>query len=284
MISQNYEQKYKQSVVEFFNGRTTYDNEHTIRRALPLLAMVSLQAGHRVLDMATGTGIIAIASAQAVGTNGHVVGVDFSSGMLKQAEEKIVDLGLQNIELIEADADYLQFENESFDVVFCSSAIVYLRDIAAVLKNWYRWLKPGGTVAFSGWSEQSYPAPWIIEACAQQNISIQNINEPTGTAEKCRMLLGAAGFQSVDVQSQQMGKYRTIEQLGGWDGSWFHPEENPLLRLTREQRQSLLTNYRRILTQKITQQGIWCESLAFFVAGHKLQQGQEKRFMLPPVT
>lgn len=61
--------------------------------------------------MATGTGIIAIAAAQIVGSEGKVIGVDFSSGMLEQARQKIEALGLPNIELVEADAEYIDFND-----------------------------------------------------------------------------------------------------------------------------------------------------------------------------
>ena len=93
MDSLNYEQYYKNTVIDFFDGRTTYDNEHTIKRALPLLSLASLKPGQQVLDIATGTGIIAIASSQLVGSTGKVVGVDFSAGMLNQAQQKIKELG-----------------------------------------------------------------------------------------------------------------------------------------------------------------------------------------------
>lgn len=101
-----------------------------------------------MLDVATGTGIIAIAAAQAVGREGQVIGVYFSGGMLGQAQQKIQELGLQNVKLIEADAETVKFEDESFDVILCSSAIVYFKDIQATLQNWYYWLKIGGILDF----------------------------------------------------------------------------------------------------------------------------------------
>ncbi|WP_238361066.1 class I SAM-dependent methyltransferase [Iningainema tapete] len=143
MPNSQYEQQYKTEVINFFNSRTTYDNDYTIRRALPLLELIQLEKGQKVLDMATGTGIIAIAAAQIVGGKGKVIGVDFSAGMLEQARQKIEVLGLQNIELIEADAEYIDFNDESFDVIFCSTAIVYFRDIPATLSTWYRYLRKG---------------------------------------------------------------------------------------------------------------------------------------------
>jgi protein-L-isoaspartate(D-aspartate) O-methyltransferase len=112
MINQ-YEQQYKREVIDFFNSRTSYDNEYTIQRSLPLLELIPFQAGQKVLDLATGTGIIAIAAGISVGTEGEVIAVDFSSGMLTQAQKKIDELGLQNIQLVEADAEYIDFDTDS---------------------------------------------------------------------------------------------------------------------------------------------------------------------------
>ncbi len=93
--------------------RTNYDNDLTVCRAIPLVELAQLQKGQTVLDVATGTGIVAIAAANIVGTKGKVVGVDISSGMLSQARRKIEAAGIQNIKLIETDADYLNFGDQS---------------------------------------------------------------------------------------------------------------------------------------------------------------------------
>ncbi len=116
---------YKQKVKEFFDRRIDYDREgdRHPREAKLLLESVQLRQGQKVLDIATGTGLIAIPAAQKVGREGYVVGVDFSSGMLHQARQKIEAAKLSNIELIEADADSIAFLDRSFDVIFCCSAI-----------------------------------------------------------------------------------------------------------------------------------------------------------------
>ncbi len=79
MDNNEYEQQYKKEVIGFFNSRTSYDNDYTIRRAIPLLKLIQLQEGQTILDLATGTGIIAIAAAQIIGYSGKVIAVDFSS-------------------------------------------------------------------------------------------------------------------------------------------------------------------------------------------------------------
>ena len=269
MPSSEYETQYKQTVIDFFNGRTSYDNDYTIRRSLPILDSIELQLGQRVLDIATGTGIIAIAAARAVGREGQVVAVDFSSGMLYQAQQKIRELGLQNVKLIEADAEYVSFDDESFDVILCSSAIVYFKNIQATLQNWYRWLKNGGTVGFSSCSNQSCEAPRIAEVASQHGITVPNINEPTGTPERCRQLLEEAGFQDIEVKAQQMGFYQSVEQAKKWNGGWFHPTENPLLNLTSEQLNRLIASYVEDIEAKATDRGVWYENMTFFTVGRK---------------
>ncbi|MCX7593150.1 MAG: methyltransferase domain-containing protein [Fischerella sp.] len=218
------------------------------------------------MDLATGTGIIAIAAAQIVGSQGKVIGVDFSSGMLEQAQRKIEELYLQNIELIEADAEYINFNDESFDVILCSAAIVYFTDIPAALR---KWLKKGGVIGFSCCSQESCEAPPILEVCAKYGISLTNINEPTGTPEKCHNLLRKIGFQDIKVNTQQFGFYRSLEQAREWNGGWFHPGENPLLQVSAEQMEKLKIEYRNQIEAMVTEQGVWYENMTIFVTGCK---------------
>jgi ubiquinone/menaquinone biosynthesis C-methylase UbiE len=269
MANSEYEQQYKRKVIDFFNSRTTYDNDYTIRRAVPLLDLVPFKKGEKVLDIATGTGIIAIAAAQAVGNEGKVIGIDFSAGMLNQAQQKINGLELTNVELIEADAEYIYFDDESFDIIICSTAIVYFKDIPAALKKWHRWLKKGGLLGFSSCSKESCEAPTIISTCAKYGIAIANINQPTGTSENCRNLLIEAEFQDIKITSQQFGFYRSLEQAREWNGGWFHPRENPLLNLPSEQIEKLKVEYSLKIEEKATNEGVWYENLTFFVTGCK---------------
>ena len=90
---------YKQQVIDFFNGRTAYDDEgrgHP-ENAQRLLDLVNTQPNQTVLDLCTGTGLIVIPVAKAVMPSGRVIGVDMSSGMLSQARTKIQVEGIKNI-------------------------------------------------------------------------------------------------------------------------------------------------------------------------------------------
>ncbi len=129
---------YKQQLKEFYGSRTTYDREEGTRHPLDakiLLEFVPLHSGQKILDVATGTGLVAIPAAKKVGSEGYVIGIDMTPGMLHQARQKITAKKLQNIELIEADAEDFNFSDSSFDVVFCCEAIVLFPDILAALQK-----------------------------------------------------------------------------------------------------------------------------------------------------
>ena len=107
--------EYKQQIVDFFNSRTDYDAEGDSHpnEAKKLLEFAPVKAGQTVLDLATGTGLVAIAAAEKVAPMGSVVGVDMSSGMLSQARKKISDRNITNLELIEADIEAVDFKPET---------------------------------------------------------------------------------------------------------------------------------------------------------------------------
>ncbi|NEP60105.1 MAG: methyltransferase domain-containing protein [Symploca sp. SIO2G7] len=262
--------EYKQQIQSFYDARTTYDNDFTHRRALPLIKLVQLQPGQQILDIATGTAIIAIAAAEIVGTQGRVIGVDFSPGMLAQARRKIAAARLQNLELIEADAETVTFEDASFDVIFCATAIVLLGDIPAAFRNWYRWLKPNGIVAFSSWSMTSFFTPIIVKVCAKYGFELPNLHKPLGTKEKCYTLLQEVGFRDIEIKTEQFGKYLSLEDAQNfWQGTWLNANGHPLLRLSDKQIEPLKAEFRAEIATLATDKGVWQEITTFFVTGKK---------------
>lgn len=271
MVNQVNINEYKQRVIADFNSRTNYDNNFRDRLANPLVQLAQLQSRQKILDVATGTGIVAIAAAQIVGDQGKVVGVDISRGMLSQAQRKIDAASLQNIELIEADADCLNFDDHSFDVIFCSSAIPWFSDIPGVLRSWYRFLKKAGLVAFSSFAEESYTTSVVYRAVAQRHgISMPNVNEILGTPEKCRQLLQVAGFEDIEIKQKQFGDYISLSDVE----SWWHTNlnnalGNPLLQVGEKVAQCK-AEYITQLKALATEQEIWNDITTFFVLARKV--------------
>jgi demethylmenaquinone methyltransferase / 2-methoxy-6-polyprenyl-1,4-benzoquinol methylase len=103
--------------------------------------MAVLAPGDSVLDVATGTGDLAIALAARVGPEGHVVGSDFSERMLELAREKAPALEFET-----ANALDLPYEDDSFDAATVGFGARNFSDLAGGLREMTRVVKPGGRV------------------------------------------------------------------------------------------------------------------------------------------
>lgn len=117
--------------------------------------------GDFVLDLCTGTGSVAMVLANYVGTNGLVVGLDFSQGMLSKAQKKVRKQKLKNINWIQAEASELPFKDNSFAAITCSHAFYELKgpQRKGVLGEIVRVAKPGGRFCMM---EHEVPKNFII--------------------------------------------------------------------------------------------------------------------------
>ncbi|WP_445630450.1 class I SAM-dependent methyltransferase [Nostoc sp. DSM 114167] len=266
---------YKQQLKEFYGSRTTYDYEEGTRHPLEakiLLEFVPLHSEQKILDVATGTGLVAIPAAQKVGSEGYVIGIDMTPGMLHQARLKIAAAKLQNIELIEADAEYLNFSDRSFDAVFCCEAIVLFPDILTILQKWYSFLKTGGYVAFTCPPETAYMASLQQRICARVlGESLPHILEPLGTPEKCRSLLNQAGFRDIEIKIEPSGRYRPLrDNKLSWTAININFKGNPLLsKLSPEKLNQLEVEYTTEIEKLATDRGLWIDTTKFFVRARK---------------
>lgn len=130
-----------------------------------LVAAARIAHGQRVLDLATGTGEPALTIARVVGNSGRVVGTDVSEGMIHVARENAQNAGLENITFAACDAERLPFEDASFDAVTSRMGVMFFIDVARVLAEVHRVLRPGGRAAFAAWG------PWsettMFSACLE---------------------------------------------------------------------------------------------------------------------
>lgn len=264
---------YKQQVINFFNRRTAYDAEgdNHPKEAQRLLEYVPLEFGQTVLDIATGTGLVAIAAARKVTPTGSVIGVDISSGMLKQAKEKILAEEINNLELIEADVESIDFNPEQFDVIFCCSALVYFSDIPAILAKCYDCLKPGGCFAFTTPDKKSHLAEIKVRVCRDLfGINLPHIIRPLWTREKCRSLLQQFGFRKIEIASHLYSKSKIGNNYGSVRiEEEFYPRGNPLSNLSQVQKELLQAKYTKAIAQLIAEEGVWRENYNLFVKAYK---------------
>ena len=112
-----------------------------------LLRQARVSTGQTVLDVATGTGLVAEAAAQVVGPSGSVIAVDVSRGMLAVAERRLAPL--HNVALKVMDAQALELPDVSVDTITCSLALMLFPDPARALGEMHRVVRPNGYVSIS---------------------------------------------------------------------------------------------------------------------------------------
>jgi demethylmenaquinone methyltransferase/2-methoxy-6-polyprenyl-1,4-benzoquinol methylase len=110
-----------------------------------LVEKVNARAGDLVLDVATGTGGVALALRDATGAD--VVGIDLTGRMLERAREKLDKRGEDGIRLVQGRAESLPFANDSFDSVSYTYLLRYVNDPTATLAELARVLRPGGVMS-----------------------------------------------------------------------------------------------------------------------------------------
>ncbi len=109
-----------------------------------------------ILDIATGTGDLAIELAKIPGT--EITGVDISEGMMKLGREKIKKKGLENrVVLEDGDAEALRFEADSFDTITAAFGVRNFENLSAGLLEMHRVLKPEGGVFILEFSTPKNP-------------------------------------------------------------------------------------------------------------------------------
>lgn len=116
------------------------------RKMVAALAVDGDGAGQEVLDVATGTADVALAIAQ-THPKAHVVGLDPSVGMLEVGHRKVEDLTMkERVELVEGDAQAMDFEDDRFVGACISFGIRNVPDRLKGLREMTRVVKPGGKV------------------------------------------------------------------------------------------------------------------------------------------
>jgi SAM-dependent methyltransferase len=124
----------------------------TVPQAAKLVNHARIRAEQKVLDVACGTGVVAITAAQ---RGARVTALDLTPQLLERARENAALAGLK-IDWREGDAESLPFEDAAFDVVVSQFGHMFAPRPDVAISEMLRVLKPGGTVAFSTWPPELY--------------------------------------------------------------------------------------------------------------------------------
>ncbi|HWZ63258.1 MAG TPA: bifunctional demethylmenaquinone methyltransferase/2-methoxy-6-polyprenyl-1,4-benzoquinol methylase UbiE [Steroidobacteraceae bacterium] len=109
------------------------------------LSLANLHAGQCALDVAGGSGDLALGLARQVGERGRVVLTDINAAMLARGRDRLIDAGCAgNLECVQANAERLPFADGSFDCITIGFGLRNVTDKPAALASMRRALKPGG--------------------------------------------------------------------------------------------------------------------------------------------
>ena len=225
----NTEQTKKEEVREMFDRiAPTYDLlNHTLSLNIDRLwrrrvvRLVRRFAPRRILDVATGTGDLAIAMARRIrGT--QVLGVDLSEGMLDIARRKVAEAGLDGrVVLDTGDAERLSVSDSAVDVATVAFGVRNFGDLDAGLRDIARTLREGGRIVILEFSTPRNPLarafygfwnrrvlPRVGGMVSRDRKAYEYLPESIGefpAPERFLEMMSRAGFRNCKARSQSFG-------------------------------------------------------------------------------
>ena len=191
---------------------------HRAWKAYTLL-VANLHEGDRALDIAGGTGDLALAFSKRVGQSGQVVHTDINEAMLRTGRDRLLDAGVALPTLV-CDAEKLPFASDYFDVVSVAFGLRNMTHKDVALAEMNRVLKPGGKLLVLEFSKVAPPLekiydwysfkllPKLGKLVAGDASSYQYLAESIRMhpgQEELKTLMKAAGFGHVDFHNMSGG-------------------------------------------------------------------------------
>ena len=260
----------KQAITSVFNlVAKKYDNP-SLRFfsscADRLVDYAKIKPTDKVLDIATGTGMVSIAIAQGLNHDNRVQAIDLSENMIHQAQENLKRTQRDNIDFHIMDAENLEFESNVFDVITCSYGLFFIPDMSAALKSWFRTLKPGGKLIFTSFAPSAFQP---LSDIFIKNLSEFGIEPPQprwlqlAEDELCKTILTENGFETPQVEQVQLGyhlakvdEWWEVVQSAGYRGLYEQ--------LAQEQRPEFESKHRKEIEKRKTNDGIWMDVMTLF--------------------
>ena len=179
--------------------------------------LMNLKSGETLLDVATGSGDLALKASEIINPSGHVVMCDINEKMLEEGRNRCLDSG-KIIPLLKADAESLPFKNDYFDKVSIGFGLRNVTNKISALKEFKRVIRPGGKALILEFSDMAPANPlkkiydWysyrVIPRLGELTAGtgspykylVESIREYPPPEEVSEMLL-SVGFCSVRYQS-----------------------------------------------------------------------------------
>ena len=206
-------------------------------------------AGKHVLDLATGTGVLASKLIDKVGPNGRITAIDMNIQMLEVAKKRCGNK-LTNIDFIACSAESIQIDSEEIDIVACQQGFQFFPDKSAATLEIYRVLKNKGQIFISTWCPVSECHFFgaiceALELMGEYEIS-QMMRVPFDflSQEELFYQFKSVGFTQIQVSKEQMDMYISGGIEGAVATAFATPIGGKLHAMTIERQ----NEFRKILT------------------------------------
>lgn len=225
-----------------------------------LIENMRFEGNESLLDIATGTGNVAIAAARKLG-NGKVTGIDLSEKMLQKAVDKALEMDLRNVSFKRCDIEDMGFEDHSFDAACCAFGLFFLPDMENGLRCITKALKPGGKLAMTSFTS-SLMKPlrgMMLDGIRKYGVEPSPLSSMRlDSPDKINDLLSKAGYQDIDIQSRQMGYY--LKNSLEWRDVLLNSGYRGLLsQLSPDDLQQFMDEHLKEVEGVADENGIWLE-------------------------
>lgn len=196
-----------QAIAPGWERRRSFIETTTARVREWLVRELAPRPGETLLELAAGAGDTGFEAAALVGERGRLVSTDFSPAMLEVARRRGAELGVENVEFRQIDAERIALDDDSVDGVLCRFGYMLMVDPAAALAETRRVLHPGGRLALAVWGAPDRNPFFTTVAAALVRAGRMPPPDPNapgpfslGSEERIRGLLRGAGFGDVRVE------------------------------------------------------------------------------------
>lgn len=189
---------YNDSIVALMQRKFGMDYRDAIRG---VVAMAHPAPGENILDVATGTGTVAIALAEAAEGDCHITGIDITAAMIEAARKNVAERGMEPVFTFqEASAEDLPFAADTFDLV-TSSLALHHTNVVKVLREVRRVLRPGGRAVIAdvtanrSWRGMLGPMARVFDQMYMFGTESNDLFCEFHTSGEWRRLMREAGFK-----------------------------------------------------------------------------------------
>ena len=183
-----------------------------------------IKPGMKILDWGCGPGTITTGFADAVGSNGRVVGTDISTSLNDEWDARIRETGAENLEFLTDDIYRSRLEADQFDVVYAHQILQHLADPVGALKAASRLAKPDGLVGvrevdwgtFAAYPESAALADFrrVYDA-----VALQNGGNPRAGRHVLKWMQDAGNLTDIQISTSTWTFYEASGK-GWWGDQW----------------------------------------------------------------